>query len=762
MRSILLRIPRHTEKNILSIILILIILLGGSLRIFGTKPGYNPFHPDEGKAGYASAWKMFSERTLDPLDYNYPSLIPLIELIFFAFIIIPLKWFIFATVHFSIFTNHLKNLGDLFPEYVMGKGDIPWIFLGRYLTAFFSFITLILTYFTCKLILKSEKIGLFSTLVLAVNFRSVLSSHFDLPDTYNAFFLLLSFLLVSYLLVRPSWKQYLLAGLSIGLSISAKLQFFSIIPFLIVHTYLAVSDRIKVKTVFKKLFSIKLLISILASILIILIVNFQELIHFDKFYSTISYEALKYGLGYKHLSKFMIAYFLGTALSPAVSVCAFLGFLTLLKKNFLPAIIIITLIISFLYFFVYYTYGGYYSRNFTAIIPFFAILSGSFLTWLYERINSLIPHFFSKAIFGLVLVLVLSVSFIDSLINTYFYLKPWNFLIMRNYLKNNLEKNKQIAVHPWNKYILFALPNLDTQKNIKFTDLDQTTKYSLSELQTESDDYALIGLDLLNDNSLWWMKNNKVNFFSKPDKITANTFPFLAANELFQKTLFVTYKPPQAPENNYVFVRIPPPIKLSTENTKVIRNFKFDNPSDLNNWRKVDGFKGKGKNLSYSNEEGYLDKGSLQIKAGSTNYPVVRFISPAFEVKGNFGYLVLAYVKTNNRLLKNNRDGFLRIDFYQNLPEKWDEETESLKTSLSSRYYGEGGWQKLEVASIAPSKVKFATVSFQVSSPEVSNFWLDDLNILESDTRIKENHDLGEFNLRLPNDLLYLNSEGGF
>src|SRR3989344_840062 len=73
------------------IILILILILASYLRFGGAKPGFPPYHSDEG-ISYSAATSMIKNGNLDPLRYDYPSLVPDINYIFFRLIFIPLNW----------------------------------------------------------------------------------------------------------------------------------------------------------------------------------------------------------------------------------------------------------------------------------------------------------------------------------------------------------------------------------------------------------------------------------------------------------------------------------------------------------------------------------------------------------------------------------------------------------------------------------------------------------------------------------------------
>lgn len=208
--------------------LVIIFLLGASLRFIGIYPGHDPYHPDEGKAGYSSAWQMLLRGSLNPIDYTYPALFELASMLT---IFLPAAWIKFPILNPATVINNLSNLNNIFPSLVIGLNDLPIIYWERFLTAFVSSLSLILTYLISKQLFKDKVASLFTMLILATNFRVVMNSHLDLPDIYNAFFLLIAFYLVISLIKHPSSKLYIFNGLTIGFAFSTKLQFFSFLPF---------------------------------------------------------------------------------------------------------------------------------------------------------------------------------------------------------------------------------------------------------------------------------------------------------------------------------------------------------------------------------------------------------------------------------------------------------------------------------------------------------------------------------------------------
>ena len=71
----------------------------------------------------------------------------------------------------------------------------------------------------------TKNIALISALLLAVNFKAVVNSHIGWPDTYNAFFLLLSLIFSYRIIENSSVKNYLLAGIFLAFRFRQSIKF---------------------------------------------------------------------------------------------------------------------------------------------------------------------------------------------------------------------------------------------------------------------------------------------------------------------------------------------------------------------------------------------------------------------------------------------------------------------------------------------------------------------------------------------------------
>ena len=223
-------------------IVVAIIALAFLLRVVGSNPGYPPYHSDEG-ISYSAAVSMIKNNNLDPLRYDYPAVVPLSNHIFFKLVFIPASWLKYFAIHTADIANGVitfpleDELRDRIMQMeILGERERNALFWGRAVTAVFGTGSVLLVYLIGKR-LFGYWAGVAAALLLAVNYRAVLNSHIGLPDTYNAFFLLLAFLAALVLLKEPTRRNYILAGLAAGLSLSTKYQVFAFFPILLVHLF---------------------------------------------------------------------------------------------------------------------------------------------------------------------------------------------------------------------------------------------------------------------------------------------------------------------------------------------------------------------------------------------------------------------------------------------------------------------------------------------------------------------------------------------
>ncbi len=732
-------------------LLVVILIVAALLRFVGTKPGYNQFHADEG-ISYSAAVSMIKNRNLDPLRYDYPALVPLINYVFFKTVFIPLYWgryyfenisrIVDGTVHIPIAPLEAKKI---FQVFILGERERNALFWGRYVTALFSLGNVFLTYLLAKK-LFNKKVGLISAFLLAFNYKHVMNSHIGLPDIYNAFFVLLSFLMAVNIWRKPNFKYYLLAGVVAGLSFSVKYQIFGIIPILVAHLFQTIQNR---KFDLKKLINFKIVILLLSVPAVFFLINPYHLVNLEEALKILKYVSLKYALGTNKLNLYPFSYFYHVDLGPFEFVLVFAGLgIAIVKKHVQKLLLLLSFLFPLLYFMAYYSNGGFYVRNFINTVPIFLLFAGLAIWQIFE----LLKRFWGVRAGIIVLFpLLLATVFIparNAIINSYFYTKPWNYDVMRPWIQNNLPKSAVVASHP------FDAVNLGiTNKRTEFV---EDGAYSLNEHRDNGVDYVLVDSGGVSMPFYFWMSygfNEASLFWNKPLDMMRNTFPGIVAEELFRYQVRTATKPWQAPDHQLILAKL---FNWPVTEYGEVQKYEFDN--ELGNWSIFGKDNKSDLNYVFAKQVGRTKTGSISFLPSSARYSTARITSEKISVKEGHLYKVSGFLRTEKKLDPSEREGFIRVDFYGENPNL---DKVGIITSVSSRVYGTDDCVKKEVVERAPDSAKYLTVSFQVYHTLATKVWLDDVQISESVNRVDNIIAKAPYtNNKIDLNYLYPNSQG--
>lgn len=697
-------ITRFTNFLTKEKLLIIVLIVATTLRFVGTNPGFNRFHSDEGIT-YSAAVSMIKNSNLDPLRYDYPSLVPLTNYIFFRTIFIPISWTKYYISNTSLILDGLIHIpiaklerDKVFQTFVLGDREINALFWGRYVTALISLGNVLATYFLAKK-LFNKNVAIIAALLLAINFKAVVNSHIGLPDTYNAFFLLLS-LIASYKLIdNPSSKNYILAGIFLGLSFSTKYQIFALFPLLFSHIYIVYIKK-------EKLISLKIISAGLTSLVVFVLLNPYFFMNIEESIEIVTYVSKKYSMGRKNLLIYPISYFYHIDYGPALFISVVAGIYFTLKKFSKQAIFLLAEVMPFFYILIYYSSGGFYIRNFVTITPILMIFAAVFVNYIFNRLR-----YFSKSIIVPILLLVclIFVPTKNSLINVYYNTKPWTYENIKTKYADIFLKNSVVASHPFD-----PLPD-----NIKRTDFSRSISYSLAEFREDKADYALINMDWAGNDFYSWMLERfpkSLSYFNKPINKINNIFTAISTEEMMDYVVADSYKPWQASDAALFLVKIP-----------YFRGVDFTNLGD---------------EVKLNNDDNYLNQ--------------ARVVSDEIEIQPNYVYKITGLIKSRDLIELEKRNVFIRIDFFakQSLADD-----KGMQVSVSPRYYGEG-WQKIELITHAPKNAKFARVSLQACDGEIGQYIIKDLVIKKSDIEYEVENNYKKIGFDQYKDLLYPYSHG--
>ena len=716
-------------------LLVAILLMAAVLRFAGTKPGYNQYHADEGIT-YSAATSMVRNGNLDPLRYDYPALVPLINYVFFKSVFIPVRWLQYYLSNIPQIVEGLVHIpiaslekDKLFYVYVLGERHINALFWGRYVTAFFSLGNVFLTYLLAKK-LFNKKVGLLAAFLLTFNYKHVVNSHIGLPDIYNAFFLLLSIYSVVKIWERPTKKNYLVAGLVSGLFFSIKYQFFAFIPIIVVYIFQNIKH-------FKNIF-----IAGLTAVLVFVFINPYHLLYLEKTIEIVKGVSQKYGMGANQLNLFPFSYLFHVDYGPLEFVLVFIGLLMALRKFTKQSLLLLTVVIPFFFVFTFYSRGGFYVRNFITTTPllltFAAVAIWQIGSWVKNRFGSR----FEIVLYCLALPIVVFIPARNSIINSYYYTKEWGYDILRPWLSENLPADVVVATHPFDARSL----NI---KN-KHTEFEHSGAFSLNEHKEDGATWAIIDLNWAGQPFYFWMSYGLKDisyYWNKPLNMMRNTYSGLAMEEQFRYQIYSVTKPWQAPDTHLIVAKYYDWPKVEM---KEIKRFEFDD--GLEEWSIYGKDKNEADKYVFDDGFGYLQGGSLVALPGVTRFPGVRISSKVVPINVGHIYKVSGYLKVESKLEPRERDGFIRVDFYGENPEL---EKVGIISSVSSRVYGTDDWFKKEVTERAPEGSKYMIVSFQTANSTRIKIWLDDLKIEESISRVEDVTQKPPYDLK-PIDLNYV------
>lgn len=729
-------------------IIILIILVASLLRFIGTNPGYNRYHNDE-PIIYGTAIDMVRNNSLDPVRFDYPGGPIYINYFAFKFVFIPFRWGVYYTTHVLQILDGTVHIpisalekDRIFNTFILGGRDFYPLFWGRYVVSFFGVGNVFLLYVLGKK-LFSKNVGLIAALLLAINFRQILNSHIDLPDIYNSFFLLLSFITAVSLWKKPILKNYFFAGAAFGLSFSMKYQFFGVLPIMLAHTYTSFESRKFLKT----FFNLNVLFAVFTSILVFMIFNPYFFVRFELARFWIESVSARYGVGVNTLSIYPISYLYHYDYGAVESFVILAGLILGILKYFRKSILLLAAIFPFMASLLYFSRGGFYVRNFVTITPLFLLFAALFISSVYQFIKKRTGGVFSALILIIILVFVGFVPARNSIIHTYYYTKPWGYQVLSDWLYKNLPPNSIVAANP------FDPPT--GSPPLRKTEFELSGSYSLAEHRDDGADYALSNSDWTANAFFFWMSygfSDLKRFWNKPIDILRNTFFGLAIEEHFRYRIFAATKVWQSPDEALVLAKIPVWPKVKFNN---LVSFRFD--KDMEGWTTMDKEIDGGADYIYDSKNGHGSEGSIVYLPLGSKYSIVRAASKPIGVTPGYLYKVTGFLKSEEVLDSRNRNGFLRVDFYS---ANTGLQNVGIVSSISSRLYGTGDWMQKEVVERAPDGAKYMTVSFQMSGSTTGKIWLDDVNVYVSDTRVDDITSKAPYDSskKIDLDLLYTNS----
>lgn len=528
-------------RNKFNLFFLITFVLASLLRLGGIYPGFPPYHPDEGMS-YAQGIAIVRENTLNahgyPLSLAYPNLIPIINSILFKFIFIPISWTAFfaknlnqiidGIIHFPLVTSEYNRIFQL---EILGERESNVLVWGRIISAAFGIGIVFLIWKLAKEMF-GDKAAVFAALLVAVNYRQVLNSHLDLPDIYNAFFLILSLIGGYNLISRPILRNYTIAGILAGLSVATKFHIYALFPL-----------------VFSLLFNFPkkkyMAISLLFAGLIILLINPYHLIKFEEAREVIGNVTSKYGVGLLSFRTYPFSYLFFIGIGRLTSIVIILGLIYSLLKFPKKLFFLLSVLLPFFFLIVFYSQGGFYTRNFVTVTPILLMFPGVLLSGIFGK----------KKIFATFSVLIFLAMIYENLSNSITvpleYTKPWNYKLTSEWIGKNIPQNSKIAAHS-------SVPL--TVSGVVRLNFDPDTAFDMSEFKDEGAQFVAVNFDWATNDFYWWMTRrgrDSLNYWWKPEELLKKQFSAMALEELSDYSIFYLAKKWQAPDSTFLISKIP-------------------------------------------------------------------------------------------------------------------------------------------------------------------------------------------------------------
>lgn len=745
--------------------LVLLVAIGFYLRIIGTNPGYYA-HGDElmyGEAVYMILNKTLSMQT-NVLGF-YPPLVAWIMLVSFIFFFIPLSFLLKTPTLLGNFLDTYSiwgsmGSGSFFSEIITGENWANTLYWGRYLTVIFGVGTIILTYVLARKLFQNRALSFLSALFVTINYRLVLNSKIGFLDIYGVFFLVLALIAVVNLYSSPSKRNYYLAWIAVTLSFLVKYQVYSLPPLFLAHLLICLKGPDKnVISLAKQTINRNFVLGGLMSLTVVLFAHYYHFINWSDVKTMYEYQALKYSVGSNYIKIYPISYLYHVALGPISSITCLAGLVLLMaqKKRRVFGYLIFIFVATFTFFYFYYTSGGAYTRNLLVLIPIAYILSAYFWVYAWKKFVVTNKSTFLKICFAFV-ALSSFVSIAGVQLN--------NAIVANEVLST---KSGRFQILEWVKDIPYAsrvgifqeswLPESGRYSKINLSSISEVL--SFKELEAEDVDFALLDLYEISGRSIWWIRqptNIGLVFWEKPNNLLAQSYPALAARELLGYHTLQAYLPKwQISGYNFALFEIKPDSRDA--NYSLFKQYDFN--EDNNGWKRLNFFeetsvllKSEGGMLSINSEDSNIVNG---VKRVLTNPGMIRWESPALKADGDYVYKIEADVKSDTSIEKHERNGFVRLDFYEKPVEQTI--TSRAQTSfVSERYYGNPGWKTLTIEGISPRTAKYLVVGFQADQAK-NNFYLDEVRIYKSE---KKTENASQPRITIDDDDLFPPNDGGF
>lgn len=507
--------------------LIVVFLVALVIRVWGLNYGFpHILNVDEPSFVRSVTGLRFS---LNPNRFDWPN-----GLFYLHFVFYTLFYYFRVLVQFVGLKNTLQNVLPL-----LWQDPIVFYFISRLINAFLGALTVFPLYYSSKKLLKNSTLALFSAITLAFIPYHVYDSHLALLDTALAFWCSVSLYFIFSLIKTPSYKNFALSGLFLGIAFGTKYNaIFYWIIVVIAYYYSVLNFKY-----FLKLSNIlgalkKFILSIFFFIFGFVLTNPYVLFNFKLFWSN------KYGRGFLFQfenvgsnnltelpSEFIKLFYTQTLndLGLGIYFVFIIGVLLYCFFCYRNKITNLTLLLPLSLLVYMVTKQRNPSHYFVFLYPLISIF---FVYFIYKTVNFLNTfkkiNIKSKYLFYILFALLISFSVKDSIYTSFVFSNKDTRVLAFNYLKNNLSK-QDLVYYYGNDLDLISFVDIN-EKKIRRIDVSNVDESKLPF-------YLLIGEYGLNYSDVMEGKRDT-------SKLKGNESKFLKNSDLLFYTVPVNQKGP--------------------------------------------------------------------------------------------------------------------------------------------------------------------------------------------------------------------------
>lgn len=708
--------------------LFVVILLAMLFRVIGILP--NTYHPDEPYTVDISRnlfWGVVKHMDFDPHGYKYGGLIfylnSVVYLPLYILSIIKLK----SNILLSVRPDGFLNIELIFFDLVrMSENYIN--FSGRFISAVFGVSSVVLVYGIVKKLFPF-KAAVISALVLAINPFHVQHSRYITTDVLSLFFILLALYFLINLMQSGKLKWYILSGIAIG--VQSTIRYFPVS--LLIFPLAALFDNRKTKIWFLKVGSG--LIGVVLGVFIgvpYLFLNQQSRLDFARdfqvlilpWYSTgVSgflidlFSFLKGNVAFPdwhsllpvHFYPKFANYLFFVGFGKLASILSLLGMGYLLLKRINKFALLVTVpAATFIYVSCYIT-GGPYERLILPMVPFLAIFLGVLLSRFPKKLSFTVALLFFALFPQLKETIFASMTCAQESV----------FNESKIWIDNNIPYDARIAAVP-----LVSIPSKPNAYRDQLN-VGPRDDFFMEEIAAQGYNYFFYPTSFI----YYYSPHFEYKYFVPPRKVVDNYYINLALHEYRTRSQLL-YKIAKAktcePSETY-FYHVSP-VYDADNSPEVVKAYSFDKPDDIDLWSVESPEEAT---TEYKIDYTQVEDGRKGILVYPPSYKLdvpPRIYSERININPDTVYGLRAWIKSGGSLDKENRDGFMRLDFYSSggnilLPGK--------VVALTPRLYGKAQWKEVVVWAMAPHDASFAVISFQTSGDSSWAFYIDDIQLLK-------------------------------